>query len=196
MIAGQILLGFSQGYAQRKVLARIMATTPGATTIFSLDLQRLASEGIRVLALDFDGVLAHHGADTPQPEAIAWLRAAAELFGEERLFILSNKPTAVRKAWFAGHFPSLRLIGGVRKKPYPDGLITIATKAQVPLSSVLMVDDRLLTGCLAALNAGARPCWINRPTVSFAARPLAELVFMLLRKVEQQFIALTGGRQV
>jgi hypothetical protein len=51
-----------------------------------------------------------------------------------------------------------------------------------------MVDDRLLTGCLAALEAGARPCYIRRPYIAFRHRPLAELFFMLLRRAERSFV--------
>jgi len=51
-----------------------------------------------------------------------------------------------------------------------------------------MVDDRLLTGCLAALVAGARPCYIRRPYISFSHRPLAELFFWMLRRAERCFV--------
>jgi hypothetical protein len=51
-----------------------------------------------------------------------------------------------------------------------------------------MVDDRLLTGCLAALVAGARPCYIRHPFISFKQCPLAELFFKLLRRIERNFV--------
>jgi hypothetical protein len=54
-----------------------------------------------------------------------------------------------------------------------------------------MVDDRLLTGCLAALVAGARPCYIRQPYISLGQRPLAELFFVLLRWVERCFVTVT-----
>jgi FMN phosphatase YigB (HAD superfamily) len=82
----------------------------------------------------------------------------------------------------------MRFISGVRKKPYPDGINKTGELARVPLSSIMMVDDRLLTGCLAALSAGAKPCYIRRPYASFAQRPAAELFFATLRIVEQLFI--------
>lgn len=53
-----------------------------------------------------------------------------------------------------------------------------------------MVDDRLLTGCLAALGAGARPCCIRQPYISFKQRPLAELFFMLMRRFERWFVTI------
>ena len=118
------------------------------------------------------------------------MKRCEAVFGGERIFILSNKPTEGRRQWFAEQFPAMRFISGVRKKPYPDGLNKTGELAGVPLSSIMMVDDRLLTGCLAALVAGARPCYIRRPYVSFNHRPVAELFFRLLRTGERAFVRL------
>jgi len=188
MTGSHILLGFIDGFTRRKALMRIIDETLPHTSIYSLDLHRFKQEGVLALALDFDGVLAHHGADYPLPDAVLWLLKASEIFGEENIFILSNKPTDKRRAWFCDRFPQIRFISGVAKKPNPDGLKKIGELASVPPHSILMIDDRLLTGCLAALNAGSRPCWINKPFVSFSSRPFAELFFMMLRIAERFFV--------
>jgi predicted HAD superfamily phosphohydrolase YqeG len=186
-----ILAGFSLGFKRRHDLRRLLFETPENTRILSLDPDDLLSSGITALALDFDGVLAPHGAPEPLPEAIAWIKRCEAVFGGDRIFILSNKPTEGRRAWFNVHFPSFRFVSGVRKKPYPDGLIKTGELAGIPLSHILMVDDRLLTGCLAALVAGARPCYIRQPYISLGQRPLAELFFVLLRWVERCFVTVT-----
>lgn len=183
-----ILAGFTLGFRCRRELARLLAGTPLATSILTIDPTALKERGIETLALDFDGVLAGHGAPVPLPETIVWMKRCQEVFGGERMFILSNKPTEERIRWFAEHFPAMRLISGVRKKPYPDGLKKTGELAGVPLSSILMIDDRLLTGCLAALIAGARPCYIRRPYVTFSHRPTAELFFRLLRSAERMYV--------
>jgi predicted HAD superfamily phosphohydrolase YqeG len=188
-----ILAGFSLGIRHRRRLRRLLDETPAGTSILTLDPAALKSSGITALALDFDGVLAHHGAPAPLPEAVEWMVRCEAVFGGERIFVLSNKPTEGRRAWFNDHFPSLRFISGVRKKPFPDGLHKTGALAGVPLSQILMVDDRLLTGCLAALVAGARPCYIRQPYVSFSQRALAELFFMLLRKAERGFVAIISA---
>ena len=185
-----ILAGFSLGVQHRRQLRRILDETPGTTFIQNLDPEALKSSGISVLALDFDGVLAYHGAPAPLPEAIEWMKRCETVFGGDRIFILSNKPTDSRRRWFAEQFPTMRFISGVRKKPYPDGLNKTGELAGVPLSSIMMVDDRLLTGCLAALVAGARPCYIRRPYISFKQRPMAELFFKLLRRAERCFVTI------
>lgn len=185
-----ILAGFSLGVRHRRQLRDLLDKTPNSVCILTLDPQALKASGIAALALDFDGVLAHHGAPSPLPEALEWMRRCEAIFGGERIFILSNKPTEGRKQWFADNFPGLRFISGVRKKPFPDGIKKTGELAGAPLSSILMVDDRLLTGCLAALVAGARPCYIRQPYISFSQRPLAELFFMLLRRFERCLVTL------
>jgi predicted HAD superfamily phosphohydrolase YqeG len=184
-----ILAGFSLGFQHRHDLRRLLRETSENTRILSLDPYELHSSGITVLALDFDGVLAHHGAAEPLPEAIVWIKHCEAVFGGDRIFILSNKPTEGRRAWFNEHFPSFRFVSGVRKKPYPDGLTKTGELAGIPLSHILMVDDRLLTGCLAALVSGARPCYIRQPYISFRQRPLAESFFELLRWAERCFVS-------
>jgi len=183
-----VLAGFTLGFAYRGELGKLLRETPPASSIATLDPARLMAGGIAALALDFDGVLAPHGFPAPLPAAQEWLARCCEAFGAERIFILSNKPTEARKAWFRDHFPGIRFISGVRKKPYPDGLEKTGELANVPLSAILMVDDRLLTGCLAALNAGARPLYIRTPFISFRHRPWAELFFMALRAGERMLL--------
>lgn len=189
-----ILAGFSLGFHHRRDLRRLLDSTPPTTSILTLDPEALFSSGVAVLALDFDGVLAGHGFPVPLPEAIAWMKRCEAVFGGEHIFILSNKPTDGRRQWFAGQFPAMRFISGVRKKPYPDGLKKTGELAGVPLYSIMMVDDRLLTGCLAAMVAGARPCYIRRPYVSFNHRPMAELFFRLLRAGERLFVRVISPR--
>jgi predicted HAD superfamily phosphohydrolase YqeG len=183
-----ILAGISLGFLHRRALKCLIRETPGDTGLLSLEPKALKSSGVSALALDFDGVLADHGASAPLPEATEWLKLCVSVFGGDRIFILSNKPTEERRLWFSANFPGMRFIAGVRKKPYPDGLKKTGELAGVPLSSILMVDDRLLTGCLAAINAGARTCYIRRPYVSFSHCPTAELFFMLLRWAERCFV--------
>lgn len=185
-----ILAGFSLGFHHRRELRQLLDKTPERSTILELDPATLHSSGIAVLALDFDGVLAGHGAPVPLPEAVDWMKRCEAVFGGDRVFILSNKPTDGRRRWFAENFPAMRFISGVRKKPYPDGLNKTGELAGVPLSSIMMVDDRLLTGCLAALVAGARPCYIRRPYALFSYRPVAEMFFRLLRSGERLFVRL------
>jgi predicted HAD superfamily phosphohydrolase YqeG len=185
-----IAAGFSLGFCMRHELGHLLHATPQDRSIANLDPNQLHSQGIRVLALDFDGVLSPHGFAAPIPTAEQWLKSCSTVFGEDCIFILSNKPTLERKEWFESHFPAIRFISGVRKKPFPDGLKKIEELSQAPLPSILMVDDRLLTGCLAALAAGATPCYIRRPFVSFRHNSVPEAFFTLMRVVERLFVTI------
>jgi hypothetical protein len=189
-VFSHIIAGLSLGIQHRRQLQCTLKETPDSSCILTLDPEALKASGVTVLALDFDGVLANHGDPAPLPDAIEWMKRCEAVFGGDRIFILSNKPTEVRRHWFASNFPAIRFISGVRKKPYPDGLYKTGELAGAPQSQILMVDDRLLTGCLAALVAGARTCYIRQPYISFKQRPLAELFFFLLRKTERCFVTI------
>ncbi len=155
-----------------------------ADSIINLQPQHLIDQGVRVLVLDFDGVLAAHGQTTPRQDVAQWLKTAVDVFGIEQIFILSNKPEQRRADYFAKHFPGLRFISGVRKKPYPDGLEKIIALSQMDFQQVLLVDDRLLTGVLAAQIAGVSVIHIQKPFVNCKKHPIAETFFMLLRRIE------------
>jgi predicted HAD superfamily phosphohydrolase YqeG len=186
----RILNSLILGFRFRNELGRILAETQRDNSILSLDPVRLKTNGIAALALDFDGVLSPHGFSAPIPPTREWLSRCTAIFGEEKIFILSNKPTEARKRWFSEHFPRILIISGVAKKPYPDGLIKIGELARVPLHSILMVDDRLLTGCLAAINAGTRCAYIRNPYISQNKSPLTELFFFILRAGERFVVKL------
>ena len=183
-------MGITEGFNHRTALGRILKESPADRNILQLAPEELLKEGVLVLALDYDGVLAPHGADCPLPEVEEWLEKAVEQFSEERIFILSNRPIGPRVDWFRAKFSGIRFISGVRKKPYIDGLKKTGELASVPLSSILMADDRLLTGCLAAVIAGAVPFYVRRPFVKTGQNFHKELFFIMLRSAERIFVQL------
>ncbi len=158
--------------------------------ITALDPLLLPVLGIEILVLDFDGVLAADGATQPLPKVQQWLDHCVRQFGTDRVFILSNQPRSERLAWFDEQYPGLRFIAGVRKKPYPDGLQAVCTQTGVPAQAILLIDDRLLTGVLAACIAQTQVMHIRQPYVEFWQRPLHEGFFKLLRAVEKLLFSL------
>jgi len=146
------------------------------------------TRGISVLALDFDGVLAPHGETIPLPAMCSWLKNCLTHFTPDQVFILSNCPSPARIQYFNATFPGIRFISGVQKKPYPDGLAKIIEIKQVGAHEVMLVDDRLLTGGLAACLAGTQVTYIQRPYIALAKRPIKELFFIILRRLEKHFI--------
>jgi len=179
------LYGFIAGFRYRRQLAAILHSSPAGVETHSVDPQHLKTYGTKVLALDFDGVLAPHGRGEPIPETSNWLSSCCSTFGEDCIFILSNKPTPERSAWFSSHFPGIRFISGVRKKPYPDGLLKVIKLSGAKPDEVMLLDDRLLTGVLATCLAGTAITYINRPYIDIRGNPLQELFFAFLRVIEQ-----------
>jgi uncharacterized protein len=149
-------------------------------------------EYIKVLALDFDGVLAPHGYPEPTGAMKKWLDQADKSGRFSRIYVYSNKPSESRKRYFQENYPEFRFVSNVRKKPYPDGLYKIIELEGVAPECVLMVDDRLLTGTLAAAIAGTSSLYIAKPLADFSYNPVKEAVFATLRFVERWVIFVIG----
>jgi len=156
-------------------------------TVEALTLRALQQQEIKVLILDFDGVLGPDHALGPLPTLIPWLNEMYQHF-EDQLYILSNKPLPARAAFFAEHYPKVQFIKNVAKKPFPDGLLYIQSLSGVATTQMLLCDDRLLTGILAAELAGIKALWVTEPCRDFMGRFLHEAFFSLLRLLDKAFI--------
>lgn len=173
------------GWQQRANLKRFLQDAYQIRTLEEITLQKLDEAGIAILVLDFDGVLAGHDALYPTPEVEQWLRKLTHTIGEQRIAILTNKPKPERVEYFNKHFPSIFLLQGVRKKPYPDGLLDIAFYKGVPPHRLVLVDDRLLTGMLATCLAFTQGWYFYPARRNFWRHPIKESFFSLLRLLER-----------
>lgn len=155
-------------------------------SIVNLKAEFLEQEGILYLVLDFDGVLASHGKPQMHEDVVAWLDDFVTKFAEDRIFILSNKPTQERLEYFKKYYPKIRFISGVAKKPYPDGMNKIIEIVGCQPNELALVDDRLLTGCLACIIAGSYPILITNPFIDRQNYTKEEKFFKFLRVSEQK----------
>lgn len=153
------------------------------STIYQLPEVNL--DGVKALILDFDGVLAAHGELTPKADVIPILD---QLQGY-KLYILSNKPMPERREYFAKHLPAVKFVKATRKKPYPDGVQEILRIAELEPSQCMVIDDRLATGVVAAVDTGVRALWVTQPFINLSSKPLVESWFILLRFVERLLLA-------
>ncbi len=166
-----------------------------AKQIHSLEeitLEKLDNAGIAILVLDFDGVLGPHNAKEPSQETTVWLTKLCQTIGEHRVALFTNKPKPARITYFRKNFPSVFFLEGARKKPYPDGLATIAAYRGVPVHRLVLVDDRLLTGMLASCLAFTQGWYFRPPKTNYWRNPLVEGWFSLLRVGERALIRLIG----
>jgi len=154
-------------------------------TVFDLNLGLEKAQGIKVLILDMDGVLTCYGEERPGTSIESWLNSCIQIFGEGCIFILSNKPTQERASYFKTHFKGVELIFPTRKKPYPDGINQILELTKTDPHSVLVIDDRLLTGVLAAILSHTEARLVTKPLICLNLRPIPELFFIVLRKIER-----------
>ncbi|MBV53020.1 MAG: HAD family hydrolase [Coxiellaceae bacterium] len=154
------------------------------STVLSINPEALKSEGIRILALDFDGVLNIHNASHVTPSVLAWMKQCCDVFEEKNLYLHSNNNLDKRLRFLKRHFPDMQILNPNKKKPYPDGLQSITQQTQIPPDQIALVDDRLLTGMLAATQAGCYGVYITQPFCDFEHSPFYETAFWLLRKLE------------
>ena len=178
-----LLYGLVAGHRQRRALGQLQKQAAKGSTA-DVDLVALKQTGVKALVFDFDGVLGPHGASQPVAMGQKALTEAQQIFGAGHVYILSNNPTSARRSWFSENFPQLIFIDGVRKKPYPDGLLKIAVLGNYQTNQIALLDDRLLTGGLACLDCGARFIYISRPCADYSAHPFKELFFATLRNFE------------
>ena len=170
-----------QWYQQRKKLRRIVADPQyQLAQVELLTHENLAEHGIQALVLDVDGVLTPHGQTRLDESVASWLVQLSDQWSGQ-IFILTNNPYGERLRYFQSTFPELQVILVKRKKPYPDGLLQVCDQMQCEPSRVLMIDDRLATGCLAACIAGTDIRWITQPKFDLQQHYWAERFFQILR---------------
>ena len=174
-----------KGWQYRRQLQHVLlAPVTRCRTVCDLTAIGLCAQGVIHLVLDFDGVLAEHGALRPRPEVEAWLDDFCRTWPQKQISIFSNKPLPARAQYFQSRYPQIRFISGVAKKPYPAGLLALIKAEGIAPETVLLVDDRLLTGALAAIQAGVQVMYVEAP---FRGQiyPVHEGFFQGLRQLER-----------
>ncbi len=146
-------------------------------TILEIEPSRLT--GIKLLIVDFDGVLAAQGAARPLPETMSWLRST-----NKKIAILSNKPTEERQRYFSEHYPEIDFFVAQHNKPNPQSIFTLLKKHACTSQESLLIDDRLTTGILAAILANINAIYITRPYVNLSVHYFQEYEIACLRWFE------------
>ncbi len=177
-----------KGFQFRRDLVSYLEPDHQLHHVTALTAKRLNTLHIQALVLDFDGVLAPHGEIAPLPAVETWLHDLGKIWPGQ-IFILSNKPFQAREDYLKAHFPSIQFIKDVAKKPYPDGLNKITALAQCQPQEVLIVDDRLLTGMLAACVSGTQALLLH-PAVRKSGMHRHELFFAGLRFLDRCLIGI------
>lgn len=184
MKLARISYTLQKGWQYREQLGQMK--TRGIASVHDIDLEALKARGCTVLILDWDGVLSSHGKLALDEAICAFLDRAVEVF-EDNVYVLSNNPKPDRADFLKARHPRVHFHTASRKKPHPNGLEEIAALTGQSFDQMVIVDDRLLTGCLAAAIVGMWALFINRPLADWRASPLKELIFAIARAAERFF---------
>ena len=176
-----------QSWKHRKSLADYARNNDlQVASIVDIPPQKLLEKGTKALIIDFDGVLASHDKIEPIEEAKQWLRECCKVFGSNKIFILSNKPTLARKHYFAKYFLGLNFVIAEHKKPFPYSILKIIQTTKLSSEEILLIDDRLLTGILAAVISKILGILITNPFVDYQHCPKREKVYAFVRQLERK----------
>ena len=186
-ILGRIYFTIVKGFEQSHSLYKILADSSELSTT-EISIDTLKNTGASIVVLDYDGVLAPHGVNELGRDIIDWMILILTEFGESNVCILTNKPKTSRCDYLHTIFPNIRFITGIKKKPFPHGLMTIKYLADCKLSDIVLLDDRLLTGGLATCTADTKFVYIKKPLISLAHNFIAEVFFIVLRSLERLFV--------
>ena len=153
--------------------------------VLELNPIEIKEQGIKCLALDMDGVLTAYGEEKLSPSIATWLDHCLQIFGYGKVFILSNKSTLGRIEYFSKKFKGLGVMVPERKKPYPDGIQQILQLTKIKAQELLVIDDRLLTGILAAILVNVPARYVTKPMINLHSQTMTELFFIGLRTFEK-----------
>ncbi|NCC74882.1 MAG: YqeG family HAD IIIA-type phosphatase [Clostridia bacterium] len=118
-------------------------------SIEQIDFRSLKAQGIRLVLLDIDNTLVHHGSHLPD----AYARRVVESIQNAGLvpFIVSNAKPSRARSFAAGL--GIDCIG-MANKPSASGLLRACHQAGIEPSAAVMIGDQLFTDILAAKKAG------------------------------------------
>ena len=156
--------------------------------ISELSFNYLIQYRIKLLVLDFDGVLSSHGKARLAESVGLWLVQLSNDFPLKQICIYSNNLFDSRIQYLATAFPDIEIIYFTQKKPYPYDLLKIVQRRQLKPQDILVVDDRLTSGILCACLIGARGLLITKPFIDYRTDAIKEFFFTLVRLIERNTI--------
>lgn len=142
--------------------------------------------GLKALVIDFDGVLGGARSEHCAEQYRDWL--IARLKEGLHLAVHSNNPESVgqdRRQRFLHDFPDILWMPTHPRKPSPSTLQYLKQRWQLDGQQIAMIDDRMLTGGLAAHRASVRFIWVRDAIADYGLAPMLEMGFAGLRLWER-----------
>jgi uncharacterized protein len=177
-------------FVRRRACLKSVMSDPNTllNKVEDLHAERLKQLDIKLLALDFDGVLSYHGAERPSDSVINWLQQLDVTFSLENVCIYSNNLFSARVDFLNHYFPTMKIIYYTKKKPYPDDLLREMQRRNLAPGDILVVDDRLTSGILSACIIGAKAMVVRSPVVNYQKDTIKEYYFRIVRIFERWLV--------
>ncbi len=133
------------------MMKKLFAPTKYVNSIFDIDMNRLKSEGIKVLAIDIDNTLVPTSQPSPTNAVLSWVEKVKNL-GFEIILVSNNSKKRV---------DSFNKVLGLRSfhrayKPFIFSFRRIARIHNVKKDEICMIGDQLFTDILGANFAGIK----------------------------------------
>ena len=154
-------------------------------SVLELTPNFLQQHQVQGLIFDFDGVLNGDSYLYPTKKIAQYLHEICEIYP---VAIYSNANLPKRKEYIKEHFPKIFWVDIPPKKPSPDSLLSLCRHWDLPAASLLMVDDRLLTGGLSAFRAKTQFAHVSTPLTSYKTNLVREIFFSSIRLVEKALV--------
>ena len=160
--------------------------------VASIDEVWLQEQGIKGIVFDYDGVLVAHDRITISNEIHDQV---IKLYRHGyHLAVLSNNSKAKRTTYWLERHPYAPWLRPHYKKPSPEGLEIFMQNFNLKPQEVLMIDDRLWTGGLAAYRAGTKFAWLRPALRHEDDFSVKDSWFDFVRWLELSWFRLMGGR--
>lgn len=150
----------------------------------AIDPADLASDGVRLLMLDFDNTIVPYTTNEPTRKTRDWLARAQA--SELQICVVSNSKRGRVVEFCRAH--GIDCITRA-KKPFPRGVRECLRRYGVPPSSACLVGDQIYTDVLGANCAGVR-------SILIPAIHNHNIWLKLRHALEMPFIWLAGNRRV
>ena len=149
-------------------------------SLTAVDPARLASDGVRLLMLDFDNTIVPYTTNDPTDEMHAWLKQAAD--SEIRICVVSNSKRG-RVVEFCKKYDIDCITHA--KKPFSRGIRECLDRYGVEPHKAALVGDQIYTDVLGANCAGVRSILIpaiHNHNIWLKLRHVAELPFIWMAR--------------
>lgn len=157
------------------------------TSIYDIDYDALASQGIRLLIFDLDDTLTNR-TGTISEKSLALMRKWKRRWTTYNISILTNASTRRKKTTERLLSPNNIPVFNDPPKPAPDGYMNAMREFSTPPRHTTAIGDRVLTDIWGARLAGIESTILVKPYSELFGGKKHFLIIRILRVLERKFL--------